>query len=191
MDGRRVGRRSTSSSAAESAAAGEARGGRNRRGTIASFFINNSNDDEVADPPESNSSPADEGEGEGNHEDTNDVEDIAHDGAHYHTDDGAADDNVSGDDNEVPTYEDFYYESEEEEGEGDGCNGVDYPTENHVVQELQHPDVVATLDFNEEDEEDSIDGVDIGDGLFSASKHDAPSGIQQKLVWAVFISECI
>ena len=56
---------------------------------------------------------------------------------------------------------------------------------------MSHPDVVATLDApSDEGATDTIfiDGaadVDIGDGLFVPSETDAPSGIQQKFLWAV------
>ncbi|KAL7532711.1 hypothetical protein ACHAXR_004793, partial [Thalassiosira sp. AJA248-18] len=86
----------------------------------------------------------------------------------------------------APSYEDFM---QDEEVDCEDSEGEVYPEEGIRV-ELQHPDIVATLDLPEEEEADTIfvsDDVDadIGDGLYTSSKHEAPNGIQQKLLWAV------
>ena len=60
-----------------------------------------------------------------------------------------------------------------------------------LPSQAPHPDVVPTLDIPGEDDTngtflvcDAVD-TDIGDGLYLNSKHDAPTGIQQRLLWAV------
>ena len=86
----------------------------------------------------------------------------------------------------------FSMEEEEEDEEEDEENGEtrDYPEEHlgpgHGALDY---DILASLDAPEDMEEmDANQGAtdkDIGDGLFTPTKHVAPSGIQQKLLWAV------
>ena len=104
--------------------------------------------------------------------------------------DSSADDDssVEVDCDSVPKYEDYCDGGEEEEGEGGDGETKIYPEECSTHRVVDY-DVIASLDAPDDKEEmDTSEGsadVDIGDGLFTSTKHDAPRGIQQKLLWAV------